>query len=101
MALSGESLNSATATGPGTAIMFDEPKSVVAQITFAGSSSTFNVALEGTLDGVNWAVFHQFGTNVPGSYLISNSGDPPVMGVRANLTLAAGTVSAFLSATEF
>jgi hypothetical protein len=106
MALSGLSLNAATTVGPGAAIMFDEPRLVVAQVTLTGPGvppNSWNLELEGTLDGINWGIFRNFSASNPGTYLLSNTSDPPVLGVRASMNLApaSGDVSVFFSASKF
>ena len=99
MSLSGQSLNAATITGAGTSILFDVPHSshsLIVEVT--GSPDACTVHLEGTIDGVNW-----FGVaQVTISSLITNVGNFPVMGTRANLVSLSGgsspTVSAWIAA---
>jgi len=100
MALSGQSLNAVTATGPGAALAFDEPKSSISMhVTSTGSPSTITVALEYSIDGINWflarVVSATSGTTV-------NDGYGPALFARANLTALSGgtlpTVTAWLAA---
>lgn len=105
MALSGQSISLATDPVIGAALMFDEPRLALAQVTITDVGSvpnSWNIVLEGTLDGVNWANLRNFSNTSTGSYLLT-SGDLPVMGIRANLkgTSDGSSVSVFLSAAEF
>jgi len=95
MALSGISLDAATSTGAGTALMFDEPKdSHTVFIITTGSPSSFTVVLEGTPDGRNWftiaTIINTLVTNIGPNW--------PMLGVRANMTDLSGGASPTISA---
>jgi hypothetical protein len=99
MALSGQSLNAATATGPGTAIMFDKPMAAHSLgFVTTGSPDTATVSLEGTYDGTNWFTLQSIVHGTP----IGNVGNMPLLGIRGNLTALAGgtspTVTAWIAA---
>src|SRR5262249_11251573 len=104
MALTGTSLNAATVTGAGSAIQFDLPRTNIAMTVVAtGSPSSWQVALQGTIDGITWgnlAAPQSFSGN--DFALIHGTG--PVMAARANLhTLVGGsspTVTAVIAAAE-
>jgi hypothetical protein len=93
MALSGVSLNAATSTGPGAAIMFDTPKSN-ASSAVSGASGAVTL-LEGTIDGVNFVLINQISGN---GWL--NSSGTVMMGARAYLEGVQGgdSVTASLAA---
>jgi hypothetical protein len=89
MALSGVSLNAATALGPGSAVVFDTPKTGVSfQIVPAGNS-TFVVGLEGSLDGINFTNIGETSPAGSASQIITyNSG--AIIAARANLISISG-----------
>src|SRR5262249_49602970 len=104
MALTGTSLNAATVTGAGSAIQFDLPRTNIAMTVVAtGSPSSWQVALQGTIDGITWGNLpprQSFSENVfalfPGRGL--------VRAARANLQALEGgsspTVTAVIAAAE-
>lgn len=99
MALSGMSLNAATATGPGAAISFDVPHaSHSVFLSATGSPSTAQVALEGTVNGTDWFAIGTATLSNPWT----NVGNLPLVAARANLTALSGgtspTVSAWIAA---
>jgi len=103
MALSGQSLNAVTSTGPGTAIMFDVPKAFLGvQITTTGSPATATVAIEFTINGTDWVSGPAAQVNSPFVGVGASNGFGPALGLRANLTALAGgtspTVSAWVAA---
>ena len=94
MALSGKSLDAVSATGPGAAIMFDEPHTNHSlSYSTTGSPTSVAVELEGTIDGTNW-----FGLFSAGNPPFGNSIDFPLLGIRANLTTLVGGVSPTVTA---
>jgi len=104
MALTGTSLDAATAIGAGSSIEFDLPRTNIAMIVVAtGSPSSWQVALQGTIDGITWA-------NLAAPVMLSGNdfalvhGIGPVMAVRANLQALEGgsspTVTATIAAAE-
>lgn len=98
------SLNAATATGVGTTISFDCPKSNVSmQVVLTGSPTTVSVPLEGTVDGVTFIQLVLFNQGSGNNAIVASSGKP-VVAVRANLTVLTGgtspTVTATISATD-
>ncbi len=106
MALVGKSLDAATTTGPGLALEFDTPKSIFSLKIMTTGSPTFNINLEGSLDGVNWDTLlaHQTTGLFPTWSPVGLSGGTPLMAIRANLTSLSGgtspTVTAIIAAQE-
>ncbi len=101
MALIGKSLDAATATGAGFAIMFDEPKANYSLFaSWTGSPSSVTIHVEGTIDGDNWFNVDQVSTSATPQIL--KGGPFPVIGLRANLTALSGgtspTVTAWVAA---
>lgn len=96
--VAGVSLNAATVTGAGDTVYFDEPKSTVSMQVHVTGSPTFFVALEGSVDGVNFHQFSGVGVN-DGIYSLP---DVALVAARANLTSLTGgtapTVSASIAA---
>jgi hypothetical protein len=91
MALVGKSLDAATGNATGSTVAFDTPKATVGmQVEWSGFTY-FSVALEGSIDGVN---FHSLvGTDsngVPAGGFVSYSG-VPVLYARAKIYYASGT----------
>jgi hypothetical protein len=110
MALVGQSLNGATALGPGQAIMFDEPKAFVSMqvsVTGLATGESVDVTLQGTLDGVNWSPIPNASVSVTqaGSTLrlvpVGAVLPIPVAGLRAivdSYASSAASISAFVAA---
>lgn len=106
MALSGLSLDAAVAVGPGVPIYPDIP-AFFAGIGFSTTGSpTIDLALEGTIDGVNWktiAAVSAFGGTV--GFVSGTSNAPPssnaipFVAFRANLTAISGGASPTVSAS--
>lgn len=97
MALSGTSLNAATTTGAGTALLFDTPKTKVSmQVHSTGSPTSFNVNLEVSLDAVNFVSLASRGQDG-----IQTDENNVFVAARANLTSMSGgtspTISAFIA----
>lgn len=89
MALSGKSIDAATAPVVGDAIVFDKPRSPISMQIFAtGDPSGGTVFLELSLDGVNFTrgLSVSFGGQLIGAV------DIPAVAARANLiSLSGGT----------
>jgi len=95
MSLIGTSLDAATSTGPGAPLLFDEPKSVFTIQTSSSVGTTYEVAFEATVDGVNWRSFSE---TISSDTILSYGGNLVVMGVRANLlSVSGGNVSATIA----
>ena len=95
MSLIGKSLNAATSTGPGKPLLFDEPKSFFTIQTSSSGGTSYQVAFEATVDGVNWRPFSE---TINSDTILSYGGNLVVMGVRANLvSVSGGNVSASIA----
>lgn len=101
MSLYGKSLDGVTASQIGTAFFADEPKtSASMQLSYSGSPTNFHCDLEYTLDSTNWilATSWNFGGPASGGF-VQDSGLPPFIGIRANLTLTGtATITAWVAA---
>lgn len=98
MALTGKSLDAATATGPGAVIAFDVPKvNVSMEVVVTGAPSACTVLFEGSIDGVTFFTLGQ----TSGSSRATST-NIAVVAVRANLDVLTGgttpTVTASIAA---
>jgi hypothetical protein len=97
MPLVGTSLNAVTTTGPGSAVMFDVPRSPIGMLVLTtGSPDEFSCELEVSQDGVNWV-----GVANTNGGLFANTTFPALF-ARANLLSFGGgsspTFTAVISA---
>lgn len=97
MGLTLVSLNAVSVTGIGAALEFDVPRSPVSLHVIVTGAPTFEVDLEGSIDGINWA---RVGATTSAGAMVSATA--PVMMIRANLTSISGgtspTITALLAA---
>ena len=94
-----KSLDAATATGAGTAFELRAPcRTYTMNKTVAGTFSALVVALEGSLDNVNWYTLGTDNTTAAGATFVV---DKPAKFVRANCTTFTGgtSVTAWIAAT--
>lgn len=99
--LVGTSLSAVTSTGAGVSVFFGGPTAAVGLLVVTtGSPSTFNVNLEGTIDGSNYFTLTSV-TNATASGVagVTRGSIPPVIGARANLTAFSGGASPTFTAT--
>jgi hypothetical protein len=99
--LVGTSLSAATSTGAGTSVFFGVPVAAAGLLVVAtGSPASFNVNLEGTIDGAHYftlaAVTQATAGGIAG---VTRGSMPPVIGTRANLTAFSGGSSPTFTAT--
>jgi hypothetical protein len=93
------SLSAASATGIGSTVFFGVPKPIIGlQISTTGSPTTFNVNLEGTIDGTNYFTAYTVTQATSGS-VAGGAAPPPVIGARANLTAFSGGTAPTFTAT--
>lgn len=100
MAFSGKSLNNATVTGPGAAILLsNSPKLNVGMMAVCSSMPTsVTVVLEGSIDGINWAALSSnqvLGTGGSGNLDVvigvTSVAAVPVRYARTNILATDGT----------
>jgi hypothetical protein len=102
MALVGKSLDAVASAQEGSAIIFDVPKTAFSmQISFTGAPTSWEVHLEGSIDGTNWKNIGSLATGSPSGDILSASGKALPM-IRANLISMSGgsspTFTAWLAA---
>ena len=97
MAFSGVSLNAATSTGAGSAIIFETPRSTHGvYYNFTGGTS-YGGTLELTFDGSTWV---SSGITIgadPEGWQFQSATNHPAIGARVNLTsISGGSITAWI-----
>lgn len=95
MSLYGMSLNAVSTVGPGTALAFDVPRQTISMSASSVNVSSCTVALQGSLDGINWYPLSSVNLTGGGSNGATANGvcvstSTPALYVRANLTAIVG-----------